>query len=134
MRFRENELPQHIRNQIKRADKKEPQILAVTDLNSLDDTQSMNKTERRFYEFLQAQSDIVHIDFNVWRCKIAEGAWYKPDFLVIRDTGRVEIYEVKGFWRSRDRVRTKVAASSYPYFNWFGAQYEKGQWKFEEFK
>lgn len=134
MRFKENELPKHIRDQIKNPGKKQPQILAVTNLNCLDAARDMNKAERRFYEFLKAQSDVVHIDFNAWRCKIAEGAWYKPDFFVIKDTGHVEIYEVKGFWRSRDRVRTKTAASSYPYFSWYGAMWVKGQWQFEKFK
>ena len=105
--------------------------------NVVSDTQGMNKTESRFYTYLRSHSDIVHIGFNSWRCKLAttqaKDAWYKPDFFVIRDSGRVEIYEVKGFWRSRDRVRIKVAASLYPYFNWYGAMLEKGEWKFERF-
>ena len=130
--------PKHIREQIENNGKpdkahKSPVALA----NVIDDTQGMNKTESRFYAYLRSHSDIVHIDFNAWRCRLAttqaKDAWYKPDFFVIRDTGKVEIYEVKGFWRSRDRVRIKVAASLYPYFNWYGAMLEKGQWKFERF-
>ena len=132
------EFPKHIREQIENNGKpSKAQNSPVAVANVVGDTQGMNKTESRFYAYLRSHSDIVHIDFNAWRCKLAttqaKDAWYKPDFFVIRDTGKVEIYEVKGFWRSRDRVRIKVAASLYPYFNWYGAMLEKGEWKFERF-
>jgi len=130
--------PKHIREQIEKSGaKSKAQNSPVAVANVVGDTQGMNKTESRFYTYLRDSADIVHIDFNSWRCKLAttqaKDAWYKPDFFVIRQTGKVDIYEVKGFWRSRDRVRIKVAASLYPYFNWYGAMLEKGQWKFERF-
>ena len=45
----------------------------------------------------------------------------------------LEIHEVKGHWRSRDRIRFKVAAEMNPWFRFLGVMREHGEWIYERF-
>jgi hypothetical protein len=47
------------------------------------------------------------------RLKLADGAWYKPDFMVKHNDGSVELEEVKGHWREAARLRWKIAVEQY---------------------
>lgn len=53
--------------------------------------------------------------YEAIRLRLADGAWYMPDFRVIMPDGTEEYHEVKGFWREAARVRIKVAAEHHPY-------------------
>ena len=77
-----------------------------------------NKWETEFASRLQNQQDsglIVWYQFEGQRFRLADGAWYKPDFVALSHTGELIVYECKGFWRESARVRIKVAADRHPF-------------------
>lgn len=77
-----------------------------------------NKWEAEFAARLQSQQDsglIVWYQFEGLRFRLADGAWYKPDFVALSHTGELIVYECKGFWRESARVRIKVAADRHPF-------------------
>ena len=64
-------------------------------------------------EDLRRREHISWWGFEKLRIRLANGAWFKPDFAVIRE-GRLEFHEVKGMWREAARVRIKVASEVIP--------------------
>jgi len=95
----------------------------------------MNKLELRYadqMELMKRSGNIVDWKFEGLRFKLADGAWYKPDFLIVMP-GRFEIHETKGHWREAARVRIKVAADLYPWFKFVAVRWEKKQWVYEDF-
>ena len=95
-----------------------------------------NKLELAFAYHLEGRKLRGEIDewyCNSIRFKLASGAWYKPDFLVVQDR-KIVLYETKGFWREAARVRIKVATSLYPWFKFTAVQKVGGQFQYEEFK
>lgn len=79
----------------------------------------MNKTEARYAAYLDSLKgqvgELVRWDFEPEKLRLADGAYYTPDFRVITWTGTVEFHEVKGFMREAAAVRLKVAADRHPY-------------------
>lgn len=63
----------------------------------------MNKTEVAYSGHLKARGfagEIAWAAFEPMNLRLAKGATYKPDFLVMLSTGFLEFHEVKGgFWR-----------------------------------
>lgn len=103
----------------------------------------MNATEARFVrEVVEPMARAGEIDgwaFEPIRLLVAaagedtKSAWYTPDVVTWGRAGLVA-YEVKGFWRSRDRVRVKVAAERHPWVAIVAVTREKGGgWKSERF-
>jgi len=62
------------------------------------------------------------------RLKLANGAWYKPDFMVWHNDGLIEMEEVKGHWREAARIRWKVAIAQYPMFGFSLWTKQRGVW------
>lgn len=52
--------------------------------------------------------------FEPVRLRLADGAFYKPDYMVVTNAG-VEFHEVKGFLRIAANIRFKVAAEAFPF-------------------
>jgi hypothetical protein len=98
---------------------------------------AMNEWERHYLEHLQARPDVAHAEFEGVRLKLAPGSWYKPDFLVRRQDGGIELHEVKGQWREAARVRIKVAARLHPQWTFTAVrrlrQRDGGGWTVESF-
>lgn len=95
----------------------------------------MNKLETQYSTMLQKLKLMGEIEdwrFNSIRVMLGEGAWYKPDMLVVF-SDRFEFHEVKGFWREAARVRIKAAAHMYPWFRFKAVQYKNHAWEYEEF-
>jgi len=97
----------------------------------------MNRTEARFakevLDLMKADGDIHDYRFEPLRLRLAEGAYYCPDFVVKHQDGTVEFVEVKGFWREAARLRIKVAAEQYGWLGKFVAvRLVKGKWEFED--
>ena len=70
------------------------------------------------------------------RLRLAEGAWYKPDYLILMADGSLVADEVKGSWSARGqeaaRVRLKVAVEHHPWLR-FRVVMRKGKgWSVEE--
>ena len=76
------------------------------------------------------------------KLRLADGAFYTPDFAVCREDGTLELHEVKAarkMSQGRDqtyteasRVRVKVAASLYPWFRICVVRPKGGGWDVEE--
>lgn len=82
----------------------------------------MNKTERRYFEYLKAEEAagrIQKIWFESIKVKIADGAcWYTPDFLVLKADSTLEFHEVKAnprIFQDDAKVKVKTTATNYPF-------------------
>jgi hypothetical protein len=90
----------------------------------------MNKTESAYanhLHLLKCAGEIIDWRFEGIKFRLADGAIYTPDFLVVYKD-RFEIHETKGFWREAARVRIKVAADLYPWFPFRAIKLIKGNW------
>ena len=100
-------------------------------------SRNKNKTEARFEQQLELRrraGDILSHQFEAVKLRLARyDCWYTPDFFVVNADGSVTIYEVKGYWRDDARVKTRVAADQFPYFEFVGVTYSKGDWQYEHF-
>jgi hypothetical protein len=78
----------------------------------------MNGWETKYAKILEQQRRagvIAWWRFESMRFKLANGAWFKPDFAVVQNDGKLELYEVKGYWREAAKLRIKVAADQFPF-------------------
>lgn len=76
-----------------------------------------NKWEREYAQVLDNQKAaglIVWYQFEGMRFRLADGATYKPDFMVMTKDFELQAFEIKGLWREAARVRIKVAADRHP--------------------
>jgi hypothetical protein len=102
-------------------------------------TGAMNKTEAAYQNHLEAMKhagDIVWYRFEGMKFRLADNAFYTPDFAVMRSNGELECHEVKGFWRDDARAKIKIASDMYPIrFLAVKAQAKKhgGGWEVENF-
>lgn len=95
--------------------------------------QRMNRTEAAYatrLEMLRRAGEIVDWGFEPIKLRLADRTWYTPDFLVVF-ADRFELHEVKGFWRDDARVKWKVAAELFPWFQFVAVTRKRGQWQFE---
>lgn len=95
----------------------------------------MNKTEKAYAEhlaYLQTLRRVLWWMFEPIKLRLADGCFYSPDFMVMPDDCRLELHEVKGFWRDDARVKIKVAAARFP-FRFIAVTKRRGEWEREEF-
>lgn len=102
-------------------------------------TRGMNGTESEFAAKLEVDrraGAILYWAFEPVHFRLAQGASFKPDFMVVDRIGSgflIEFLEVKGFWRESARVRIKVAAEVHP-FRFYAVRKKKGGgWEYESF-
>jgi hypothetical protein len=75
------------------------------------------EAERATALFLtQVAGEIADWRYEGLKLRLADGAWYKPDFVVRHNDGGIELEEVKGYWREAAKVRWKVAVEQYSAF------------------
>lgn len=91
-----------------------------------------NKTELRFenekLKPWQSEGRIVGYQFEAITLKLANGVRYTPDY-VAYGIGAIRVYEVKGgFIREDAKIKLKFAAQQFHFFEFYLAQYEKGEW------
>lgn len=104
----------------------------------------MNNTEKAYaqhLELLKRAGEVSYYSFDGINLRLADNTFYKPDFLVMRSDGQLEIHEVKGakgVFTDDAKVKVKVAASKFPFR--FLVCYPKGRrrgmvqsWEIEEF-
>lgn len=103
------------------ADKTEEVILAARQpirLPGMDPR--MNKTEAAYALVLEAQrmaGEIASWRFEAIKLRLAGRTHYTPDFFVLGIGGELSFHEVKGYWEEDARVKFKVAAEIFPWFN-----------------
>lgn len=102
-------------------------------------TRGMNGWETQFSYELEAMrqaGSIVWWQFEGIRFRLADGAWFKPDFADMSKDGVLTVTEIKGHWRESARLRIKVAADRHP-FRFVALRKRKakegGGWDREEF-
>ncbi len=99
----------------------------------------MNKTEAAYAAHLEARriaGEVAWFKFEGMKFRLADGAFYTPDFMVMLACGAMEAHEVKGFWQDDARVKVKVAADLYPFrFVAVRAKTKRdgGGWEIEDF-
>jgi hypothetical protein len=99
----------------------------------------MNNTEAAYAVVLKHDPAVDRFEFEAIKLRLADGTWITVDFWVLYVDGREEMHEVKGFWRSRDRARIKIAARLYGWRWTFRAvrkrrQKDGGGWHTETFR
>jgi hypothetical protein len=63
-----------------------------------------------------------------------KGVWYRPDFVMIRQGGIMEIHEVKGHWKGGAKAKVKALAAALVEVPVFVVQKdESGAWTYERF-
>jgi len=95
----------------------------------------MNKTEEKYalvLENLKHQGYLVWYSFEPVNLRLAPKTYYRPDFMVMKADGEIEIHEVKGFWQDDAKVKIKVASEKFP-FRFFAVQYKNNGWKYTEY-
>lgn len=66
--------------------------------------------------------------YECFKLRLADGAYFTPDFPVLTSHGDLVMREVKGHWREAARLRVKVAASQFPWLRIEIISKQKGQW------
>ena len=97
---------------------------------------SMNKLEMSYRDSLammKMAGEIHDFRFEALKLRLADRTTYSPDFLVIRNDGSVELHEVKGFWEDDARVKIKVAAELFPWFQFKAYSRKAALWIEEAF-
>lgn len=95
----------------------------------------MNKTEAAYaqhLDLLKHAGEVLWWRFEPLKFRLADGAWFKPDFGVLLAGRAFELHETKGFWREAARVRIKVAAEQFP-FKFVAIKRDGASWMREEF-
>jgi hypothetical protein len=87
-----------------------------------------NKTEWRFAAWLADHYSVATIAYECLKIQIGtingKPSWYMPDFVRVSVTGEINIYEVKGGHRFREKgiERLRNAASRWPGWTWWLAE------------
>jgi hypothetical protein len=98
-----------------------------------------NSTERRFeLEYLipmRATGEINQYRFEAIRLKLANGHTYCCEWSAVNTAGKLVFWEIKG-GRERQReagiAQIKVAATSYPEFEFWLCRYKAGTWTIQK--
>lgn len=100
----------------------------------------MNQTEKRYAAYLEGEKHAGRVSsywFESLKLKIADhSCFYTPDFLVLRPDGSLELHEVKGsprIFQDDAKVKTKAAATQYPFKVFVVYPEKRAGWKVEEF-
>jgi hypothetical protein len=112
----------------------------MANIKPLQPKSEMNGLEKRYagqLELLKRSGNIIDWRFNSIRFRIGKGAWYKPDFFIVKPT-HFEMHETKGSWKAKGqaaaKVRLKACAELYPWFKWLAVYWDnKFGWRYEEF-
>lgn len=97
-----------------------------------------SKTQAAWAEHLDLER--AHGSVSFWleeavSLRLADRTWYRPDFLVVRPNGQIEMHEVKGFWRDDARAKFKIAAELHPWAKfWVIMRAKGGGWSVEQAK
>lgn len=93
-----------------------------------------NGLERAYGQRLDAmkvEGEILWWGFEQIKLRLADGRWFRPDFLVLYADGHWSVEETKGFERQASMLRLSVAAEHYP-FKFVLVKKDGSGWTFKE--
>lgn len=96
---------------------------------------AMNKLESAYGAYLDVlkhSGEVLWWRFQPLKLRLADGAYFTPDFGVLFTSLAFELHETKGHWREAARVRIKVAAEQFP-FKFIAIKRVASSWEREEF-
>ena len=100
----------------------------------------MNKSEKEFSVYLESlriSGEILAWKFEPEKFRLANNCYYTPDFFVLNRDSTITFYEVKGFWTDDARIKIKVVAEQFPWYQFTAAKKRTkkagGGWDFENF-
>lgn len=98
---------------------------------------TMNKTEAAWSQVLDSKKqtgEISWFKFHPMRIRLADNTFYEVDFLVMTNTGQLEIHEVKGGYTSdKGQLKIKLCAEVMPIFRMLKVSKIKTEWKIEDY-
>lgn len=77
-----------------------------------------SKLERAYWVYLGARKsrgELRDFRYEALKVRLADGAWFTCDFMVMANDDVLELHETKGFMREAAHVRLKVAAEQFPF-------------------
>lgn len=112
---------------LKKADSQNLEIhVTMTDSK---DVSKLNRTERAFYDYLQAFKP-QWLGVQGVTLKIGDDCRYTPDFVCLHaEQTKLIAYEVKGFMRDDALVKLKVAARQYRWIEFVVVKKIKNSWE-----
>lgn len=125
MPIRSKDLPPELRKRLKLADK--PRIRQPR-------RGVMNGLEKKYAAQLEAERLVGLVQwygFEAMTLRLPGGVRYTPDFVVVDENG-LTFREVKGHRRDGGIVRLKVAAGSFPAFQFWLVEYVQARWRVTE--
>lgn len=96
---------------------------------------TMNGMEKRYADYLytlQLAGEVLWYKFEGMKFRLADGAFYTPDFAVMLADCSIEFHETKGLWEEAARVRIKVASETFPFKFKAITRGKAGAWEVEE--
>jgi hypothetical protein len=97
----------------------------------------MNKWETAFaaevLEPRKLSGEIAGYWYEAIRVRLANGAWFCPDFMLFFPDRHVEFFEVKGFLREAASLRIKFAAEIFPFKFTMCYRNKRGGWRYVEY-
>lgn len=105
------------------ADQRLPKVFKVRVPNKWENRYAIDILEPR-----RRVGEIHHYEFEALKLRVGIGAYYTPDWVAWRQDGRVEIHEVKGFWREAAKVRWKAVQDRYRGFIFVAMTIKGGVW------
>lgn len=118
---------------LKPIDCKPPSIIANFALRPTTDTQKLNKTERAYLEYLQAQG-FVYLGIQNITLKLADDCRLTPDLNYIGKTGQFVFVDVKGFQREDALIKMKIAARLFTWAQFLIVKKDGAGWDVTEVK
>lgn len=87
--------------------------------------------EQEYLIPMRSAGKIIEWHFEKFRWKLGDNCFYKPDYFTVMADLSINIYEVKGHWTEKARVKIKAAADAMPWFRWIACYRKAGAWTFE---
>ena len=129
-----DELPDHLKRQVDIAlgRIKAEAPVEVKEEKSRVKVKVPNKTEARYSrEVLERRDDVAALYYEGLTFRMCNGHRYTPDWVVVRNDGKVECFEVKGSYELHSQQRARLAFDQarveYPWVDWYWVKRAKGE-------
>jgi hypothetical protein len=83
---------------------------------------AMNSWEREWADALEVRrlaGEVIWWGYEKVKLKLGDGVYYVPDFMVAMQNGGIQFHEIKGHSRALGIAKFKIAASLFPFAEFF---------------